>query len=58
MPVEADDLDELLTAVRKTIKDNQQFLLGLVDETIDVVVDTETGEDKIEVEDGEEFEEL
>ncbi len=57
MPVEADDLDELLTAVRKTIKDNQQFLLGLVDETIDVVVDPEAGEDKTE-EDGDEFEEL
>jgi len=57
MPVEADDLDELLTAVRKTIKDNQQFLLGLVDETIDVVVDPEAGEEKTE-EDGEEFEEL
>lgn len=58
MQVEADDLNELLTAVRKTIKDNQQFLQGLVDEPIDVVVDPEAGEDKIEVEDGEEFEEL
>ncbi len=57
MPVEAEDLDELLSAVRKTIKDNQQFLLGLVDETIDVVVDLESGEDKTE-EDGEDFEEL
>ena len=57
MPVEADDLDELLSAVRKTIKDNQQFLQGLVDETIDVVVDIEAGEDKTE-EDSDEFEEL
>ena len=57
MPVEADDLDELLISVRKTIKDNQQFLQGLVDETIEVVVDPEAGEDKTE-EDSDEFEEL
>ena len=31
----ADDLEKLLTDVRKTISDNRQFLEMLVDETVD-----------------------
>ena len=58
MSAEPDDLDKLLSDVRKTIKDNQQFLQGLVDETLDVGTDPESGEENREGEDGEEFEEL
>lgn len=58
MSAEPDDLDKLLNAVRKTIHDNQQFLQGLVDETVDVGTDLENGEENSEVEAGEEFEEL
>lgn len=58
MSAEPDDLDKLLNAVRKTIHDNQQFLQGLVDETVDVGTDLENGEENSEGEAGEEFEEL
>lgn len=58
MLAEPDDLDKLLSDVRKTIKDNQQFLQGLVDETVDLGTDPESGEENSEGEGGEEFEEL
>ena len=58
MSAEPDDLDKLLSDVRKTIKDNQQFLQGLVDETVDPGSDPESGEENGEGEDGKEFEEL
>lgn len=58
MSAEPDDLDKLLTDVRKTIHDNQQFLQGLVDETVDVGTDQERVEETGEGEEGEEFEEL
>jgi hypothetical protein len=58
MSEEPDDLDKLLSDVRKTIKDNQQFLQGLVDETVDVGIELESAEENREGEDGEEFEEL
>ena len=58
MSAEPDDLDKLLTAVRKTIHDNQQFLQGLVDETIDVGTDLEDAAENREGVDDEEFEEL
>ena len=58
MPVEPDDLDKLLIAVRKTIKDNLQFLKGLDDETVDVSIDPVNAEENGEGEDEEEFEEL
>ncbi|MFA7061598.1 MAG: hypothetical protein WC156_12385 [Pedobacter sp.] len=58
MSAEPDDLDKLLSDVRKTIKDNQQFLQGLVDETVAAGTDPESGEENSEREDGEAFEEL
>ena len=49
-----DDLENLLTEVRKTISDNKQFLEKLIDETIEV-----DAEDNSETVAGEEdFEEL
>ena len=57
MSVEPDDLDMLLSAVRKTINDNQQFLQGLIDETVDADTEFDNVDENGE-EDGEEFEEL
>lgn len=54
MLTESDDLDKLLSAVRKTIHDNQQFLQGLVDETVEECTELENVEENRE----EEFEEL
>jgi hypothetical protein len=48
----ADDLEELLSAVHKTISDNKRFLEKLVDETVEEETDEEetakTGEDDFE----------
>ncbi len=49
-----DDLESLLTDVRKTISDNKQFLEKLVDEAIEV--DAEDGPEAVAGE--EDFEEL
>ena len=49
-----DDLDKLLTDVRRTISDNKQFLERLVDEAIEV--DTESVPEAVAGE--EDFEEL
>ena len=49
-----DDLENLLTEVRKTISDNKQFLEKLVDEAIDF--DAEDNSEAVVVE--EDFEEL
>jgi len=49
-----DDLEKLLTEVRKTITDNKQFLEKLVDEAIEV----DSGDDPEEVATGDDFEEL
>ena len=58
MSAEPDDLDKLLSDVRKTINDNQLFLQGLVDETVDEGTDQEESEENGEVVEGDEFEEL
>jgi len=54
----ADDLDKLLSDVRKTISDNRQFLEKLLDETAqdDSGDETENGAEVVTVE--EDFEEL
>lgn len=39
LPVVDDELDRLLGDVRKTIKENRQFLKALVDDSIDEVDD-------------------
>jgi hypothetical protein len=49
-----DDLEKLLTEVRKTISDNKQFLEKLVDEAIEVDLDDE----RESVPSEEDFEEL
>lgn len=54
MPDIANDLEELLSAVHKTISDNKLFLEKLVDETVEE--DTDAEEVTIIVE--EDFEEL
>ena len=50
----ADDLEELLSEVRRTISDNRQFLEKLVDETVESDTEVET-EAAVA---GEDFEEL
>lgn len=50
----ADDLEKLLSDVRKTISDNRQFLEKLVDETVEDAAVDETEVSIIE----EDFEEL
>ena len=50
----ADDLEKLLSDVRKTISDNKQFLEKLVDEAIEV--DSEDEPEAVSAE--EDFEEL
>ena len=50
----ADDLEKLLSDVRKTISDNKQFLEKLVDETVEGDSGDETGAGAVE----EDFEEL
>lgn len=56
MPEAPDDLDKLLSEVRKTIHDNDQFLQLLMDDTADVEDESENSEE--EVEKGEDYEEL
>ena len=51
-----DDLEKLLSDVRKTIHENQQFLLALADDAADNATD-ELGKEESK-EDPEEFEEL
>lgn len=58
MSVEPDNLDKLLSDVRKTIKDNQQFLRGLADETTAIETGQESGTDNGEEADEDDFEEL
>jgi hypothetical protein len=50
----ADDLDKLLSDVRKTISDNKQFLVKLVDET----VKDDSGDEKEAMTAEEDYEEL
>lgn len=50
----ADDLEKLLLDVRKTISDNKQFLVKLVDEA----VEDDSGEEPENTAVDEEFEEL
>ncbi|MDD2539856.1 MAG: hypothetical protein PHH28_02285 [Desulfuromonadaceae bacterium] len=54
MPNVADDLDKLLSEVRKTISDNKQFLEKLLDET----VEDDAGNEAETIPIDEEFEEL
>jgi len=54
MPEAPDDIEKLLSDVRKTITDNKQFLEKLVDEAIEV----DAEEDSESAVDGEDFEEL
>ena len=56
----ADDLDQLLADVRKTISDNKLFLEKLVDETVDDEGASEDSDDETAVPTGddEELEEL
>jgi len=54
MPTVPDDLEALLTDVRKTISDNKQFLEKLVDEAVED--DSEDETEAVAVE--EDFEEL
>lgn len=51
----ADDLEKLLSDVRKTISDNRQFLENLVDETVG---DDTTRDDAEATVPGDDFEEL
>jgi hypothetical protein len=50
----ADDLEKLLTDVRRTISDNRQFLEKLVDETVEDDLRNETEATAVD----EDFEEL
>ncbi len=55
MSAEPDDLEKLLGDVRKTISDNERFLRTLLEDAVDVGIESDdAGEDKEE----EEFEEL
>ncbi len=54
MPEAPDDIEKLLSDVRKTITDNKLFLEKLVDEAIEV----DTDEDSEPTADGDDFEEL
>ena len=45
----ADDLDQLLSDVRKTISDNKQFLEKLVDETVEDDSGDETAATTVDV---------
>jgi hypothetical protein len=56
MPEVTDDLEKLLSDVRKTINDNKQFLQVLVDDATDVSEDPDNTGDEGEA--GDEFEEL
>lgn len=49
-----DDLDKLLSDVRKSINDNHQFLKALVDEAVDESCVSDEDEDK----EADQFEEL
>jgi hypothetical protein len=54
----ADDLEKLLSEVRKTISDNRQFLDKLLDETVQDESGDETENDTEVVTTEEDFEEL
>lgn len=54
MPTVTDDLDKLLSDVRKSIDDNRQFLKALVDEAVDESCVSDEDEDK----EADQFEEL
>ena len=54
MPTVPDDLEKLLSDVRKSIDDNRQFLKALSDDA----VDESNGSEVEDVKDADEFEEL
>lgn len=54
MAQETDDLEKLLSEVRKTISDNKQFLEKIIDEEVEIDTEEEIEVAPIE----EEFEEL